>query len=417
MRGILLATILCAAAAMRADAAATVVSTTQDANTRMVEVTFDLSEPAIVTIGAQVRTDGGDWVDIDGSVIHVTGDANQPLPAGTGYKAIWNADRDWPGHPADGETVRMAVRCWSEGNPPPYFVISCEDTGRRWYYTDERQIPGGVTNRLYKTDFLVMRRIYAKDVVWPMGSPSTEASRDSDETQHYVRLTNDYYMAVFPGTKRQGILLFGKADGYAARSDKWLPADAADFSSLRGTAASGAEPPDAGSKLAALRTATGLRFDFPSEAQWEYACRAGTGTARYFGDGTLADFVWYSGNNVNNGVSRQNGNTQEPGLLPPNPWGLYDMLGNVTEWCRDWYDTYGTATDASSPVVAPTGPTAAPDSNGYRVKRGGSYISPDRLCRSAKRTRHSPTWALDATSANGAGNYYSNGYRLIIELD
>lgn len=417
MRGILLATILCAAAAMRADAAATVVSTTQDANTRMVEVTFDLSEPAIVTIGAQVRTDGGDWVDIDGSVIHVTGDANRPLPAGTGYKALWNADRDWPGHPADGETVRMAVRCWSEGNPPPYFVMSCEDTTKRWYYTDERQIPGGVTNRLYKTDFLVMRRIFAKDVVWPMGSPSTEASRDSDETQHYVRLTNDYYMAVFPGTRRQGILLFGKADGYAARSDRWLPADAADFSSLRGTAASGAEPPDAGSKLADLRTATGLRFDFPSEAQWEYACRAGTGTARYFGDGTLADFVWYSGNNVNNGVSRQNGNTQEPGLLPPNPWGLYDMLGNVTEWCRDWYDTYGTATDASSPVVAPTGPAAAPDSNGYRVKRGGSYISPDRLCRSAKRTRHSPTWALDATSANGAGNYYSNGYRLIIELD
>ncbi len=70
-----------------------------------------------------------------------------------------------------------------------------------------------------------------------------------------------------------------------------------------------------------------------------------------------------------------------------------------------------------NPHEAVTCPMGISVSNGYRVKRGGSYISPDRLCRSAKRARHSPTWALDATSANGAGTYYSNGYRLIIELE
>ena len=396
---------------------ATVTATSQDAGTRMVEVTFDLSEPAIVTLGAQVRTGGGDWVDIDGSVIHVTGDANRPLPAGTGYKAIWNADRDWPGHPADGETVRMAVRCWSEGNPPPYFVMSCEDTSKRWYYTDERQITGGVTNRLYKTDYLVMRRVFAKNVVWPMGSPSTETGRSSNETQHWVKLTNDYYMAVFPATKRQGILLFGKTDGYANRSVAWLPADAASFTALRGATASGAEPPDAGSALAALRTSTGLRFDLPSEAQWEYACRAGTGSARPFGDGVLTDFIWYSGNNVNNGVNRQNGDTHEPGLFPPNAWGFYDMLGNVTEWCRDWFGDYVAAADQSSPLVAPTGPEAASDSNNDRVKRGGAYISGENLCRSAKRCKNYQTYALDTNNANGSGTFYSNGYRLIVELD
>ena len=419
MRKFVLGICLAGIVAMQANAAATVVSTAQDSQTRQVIVTFNLSEPAIVTLGAEVKMAGGAWSNVDDKVVHVVGDANRKLAAGNGYRAVWNADRDWPGHPANGESIRAVIRCWSEANPPLYFVMSCTDTSRRWYFTDVRQIPGGVTNRLYKLDYLVMRRIYAKDIVWPMGSPSTESGRGSDETQHYVKLTNDYYMAVFPTTKRQGALLFGKSDGYSARSAMWLPADAANHSAIRGTVNSGAEPPDANSALMALRTATGLRFDLPSEAQWEYACRAGTGTARHFTSGEMTNYVWYADNNVNNGTDKQHGDTWEPGLKPANPWGLYDMLGNVTEWCRDWYkSSYDASTDISNPVVAPTGPAAATDGNNYRVKRGGSYISSANWCRSAKRGYQHQTYALNTNVANGySGSHYTNGYRLIVELD
>ena len=95
------------------------------------------------------------------------------------------------------------------------------------------------------------------------------------------------------------------------------------------------------------------------------------------------------------------------------------MLGNVTEWCRDWYkSSYDASTDISNPVVAPTGPAAATDGNNYRVKRGGSYISSANWCRSAKRGYQHQTYALNTNVANGySGSHYTNGYRLIVELD
>ena len=113
----------------------------------------------------------------------------------------------------------------------------------------------------------------------------------------------------------------------------------------------------------------------PTEAQWEYACRAGSTTAYSFGDDSdsLGDYAWYTINSSSK--------THPVGQKKPNAWGLYDMHGNVREWCADWYGSYSTTA-----VTDPTGPT----SGSYRVLRGGSWSNGADYCRSAYRNSGNP---------------------------
>jgi formylglycine-generating enzyme required for sulfatase activity/serine/threonine protein kinase len=130
-------------------------------------------------------------------------------------------------------------------------------------------------------------------------------------------------------------------------------------------------------KLNAAFEKKGLLFGLPTEAGWEYACRAGTTTAFCFGDNPamLAQYGWFNGNS--------GGKTHPVGQGQPNAWGLYDMHGNVWEWCSDWYggDYY-----AKSPPVDPTGPPAVSN----RVIRGGTWDHPPRRCRAAFRDNYGP---------------------------
>ena len=116
-------------------------------------------------------------------------------------------------------------------------------------------------------------------------------------------------------------------------------------------------------------------YRLPTEAEWEYACRAGTETEYYTGDGwqNLDQAGWYAGNSSN---------TKIAGLKEPNAWGLYDMHGNVSEWCTDWYGAY-----ESLPSTDPTGPA----SGDTRVFRGGNWGNAPRFCRSAYRNFGIPT--------------------------
>ncbi len=125
-------------------------------------------------------------------------------------------------------------------------------------------------------------------------------------------------------------------------------------------------------------SASGYRL--PTEAEWEYACRAGTTTGYWFGNDStrLADYAWFKAN--------AGGTTHPVGQKAPNPWGLYDILGNVAEWCHDRYSpTYY----SESPAEAPTGPASGDE----RVLRGGSWRLSADACRSAARSSETPMFA------------------------
>ena len=132
-----------------------------------------------------------------------------------------------------------------------------------------------------------------------------------------------------------------------------------------------------------LSAKTGKAVRLPTEAEWEYACRAGSTTRFCFGDVDegLADYGW----SLDNG----RGKTQPVGQKKPNAWGLYDMHGNVSEWCADWYGEY-----PNGPVTDPQGPAAGYD----RVLRGGCVYFNSYNCRAAYRNKCAPG---DGTSENG----------------
>jgi formylglycine-generating enzyme required for sulfatase activity len=122
------------------------------------------------------------------------------------------------------------------------------------------------------------------------------------------------------------------------------------------------------------------KYRLPTEAEWEYACRAGSTSIFYFGDdgGELGKYAWYEGNSL--------WKTHPVGRLKPNAWGLYDMYGNVYEWCQDWKDVY-----PAEPVTDPKGPS----SGEHRVLRGGSYVDKARTSRSALRGYKNPDFRID----------------------
>ena len=226
----------------------------------------------------------------------------------------------------------------------------------------------------YKTTKLVLRYIPAGSFV--MGSYWTES--------HRVTLTRPFYMGVFEVTQRQWELVMGEYP----RTPPQNPVECVSYDDIRG-ASSGARWPassavDASSFLGKLRAKTGLDFDLPTEAQWEYACRAGTTTVYYWGDSMDGAYAWYYNNS---------GSTTHPvGTKKPNAWGLYDMSGNVWEWCRDWYGTLAYGAD-------PVGSASGSD---HRVFRGGDWDGYSVDCTSSFRCLNGPS-----------SRYNSLGFRLV----
>ena len=230
----------------------------------------------------------------------------------------------------------------------------------------------------YRTTKLVLRHIPAGMFI--MGGGSSDGSRR-------VTLTKPFYMGVFEITQRQWELVMGSWPGSSPSSSSGrgdaYPAYYVSYNDIRGSS-SGAQWPassavDASSFLGRLRAKTGLDFDLPTEAQWEYACRAGTTTAYYWGDSMDGAYAWYYNNS---------GLTTHPvGTKKPNAWGLYDMSGNVWEWCRDWYGTLAYGVDPKGSA-----------SGSYRVRRGGGWYSNADGCTSSDRYYDDPS---NRTDGNG----------------
>lgn len=249
--------------------------------------------------------------------------------------------------------------------------------------------PGGWTDE-YKTTKLVLRRIPAG--TFTMGSPAGEQGRYSVEAQRQVTLTKDFYIGVFQVTQKQWERVMGYWPSYfnnvTYRDSR--PLEQRSWNDIRGGTWPGGQAAS-GTFMQRISDRTGLSFDLPTEAQWEYACRAGTTTALNSGKnltntGSCPNMsevgrYWFNGGSgFSQGGSTAVG-TAKVGSYVPNAWGLYDMHGNVWEWCLDWY--------AASPqgTIDPVG--AASGSN--RVRRGGGCYSNARYCRSATRRSVTPS--------------------------
>ena len=209
-----------------------------------------------------------------------------------------------------------------------------------------------------------------------MGSPENEPKRDNDEKQHRVTITQDYYMQTTEVTQGQWKAVMGNNPSSFKDCGDVCPVESVSWNDVQ-------------SFMKKLnRMDSGYSYRLPTEAEWEYAARAGTTTPFAFGNCLSTDDENYDGNYPLTGCTKgqYRRKTISVGSLRKNPWGLYDMHGNVYEWCQDWYGQYPTGS-----VTNPTGPTTG----SYRVIRGGSWNDFARYCRSALRNRLDPVYAFD----------------------
>jgi len=195
-----------------------------------------------------------------------------------------------------------------------------------------------------------------------MGSPASESGRDSDEVQHDVTISKEYWLGRFEVTQGEWQTVMGSAPSIFKGNSR-LPVEQVSWDDAMAFCQKLTE-----TERSAGRLPEGYVYTLPTEAQWEYACRAGS-TAAYAGD--LDAMAWYDGNSE----------THPVGEKQMNAWGFHDMHGNVWEWCSDWYGDY-----PAGSITDPTGPSQGSD----RVSRGGSWNGLASYFRSANRFRRFP---------------------------
>lgn len=261
----------------------------------------------------------------------------------------------------------------------------------------------------------VIHTVRIEPGTFTMGTPESESGHTSSEMQHTVILSEPFYMSLYEVTNSQfadflndvGVThdewwdssVSGYVEGYGEHTlfetgknnvvlsdNVWVPAEGKEM-----------YPVSYVSWYGAKAYADWAGADLPTEAQWEYACRAGSTTTWSFGDDAslLGDYSWYDANSPDRAPS-------EVGTKLPNQWGLYDMHGNLYEWCLDYYDSNYGITDLGSgtSVTDPKGP----ETGFYKVIRGGSWFTPANYLRSGYRNVSHPEGCSD-----------SNGFRIVFK--
>lgn len=249
----------------------------------------------------------------------------------------------------------------------------------------------------YFTNDIGMKFVWIRPGTFLMGSPKQERGRNDVEVEHSVELTKGFFMGVYPVTQGEWhtVLIrdyvkpwegFDLANPSRFRSEK-SPVETVSWD-------------DCQLFIKKLREKDRQRYRLPTEAEWEYACRAGTTTPFSCGETISTDRANYSGDTVygdgKKGVNRKK--TTPIGTFPPNAWGLYDMHGNVAQWCQDRFGNYG-----QQRAVDPQGA----EKGGSRLLRGGSWQVAPACCRSACR-------AWDSPDNRGRGTF---GFRLCISVE
>ena len=393
----------------------------QRAGTKLVDITYDLADDDHATLSVTIKISQDAGATWDVPCTSLSGDGIGPEVApGKGKSIVWDAGADWNGQWSDQMLVEVTAAI--NAAPPPargeWLVVDLSDgpNARRYPVSYLDNAPGGPWpvagwSDKYKTTKLVLRKIPAGTFM--MGSPADELGRNpgggENETLHQVTLTKDFYVGVFEVTQKQWELVMGTRPStfsneacYAAR-----PVENVSYEDIRGSDLGSGWPAnnavDGYSFLGRLRAKTGLDFDLPTEAQWEYACRAGTTTALNSGKNLTAtedcvNMAEVGRYKFNGGLNHDanadtTGGTAAAGSYQPNAWELYDMHGNVLEWCLDWYDFADYPHEA---VTDPVGVNTPPGSHGpCRTARGGSRTRSANCCRSTYREPWASSKQLD----------------------
>jgi len=217
-----------------------------------------------------------------------------------------------------------------------------------------------------------LEMIWVEPGKFMMGSPESEKGRNKSETQHQVTLTKGLYIGKYEVTQAQWERVMGSDPSVFKGADR--PVEQVSWTDVVEFCKKLTEM-----ERKAGRVPKGMAYQLPTEAQWEYACRAGTTTVYSWGDTITKTNAHYT----DSGGTQ----TRDVGQYAANPWGFHDMHGNVYEWCADWYGDYpyyplGTVTD-------PTGPWLRKSTR--RVRRGGSWSDGGTNLRSAKRYGNYPS--------------------------
>lgn len=237
------------------------------------------------------------------------------------------------------------------------------------------------------TNSVGMKFVWIPPGSFVMGSPEEEKQRNLSEIQHKVTLTKGFYMGVYLVTQEQWQEVMGNNPSQF-KGEKNLPVDTVSWNDCQ-----------AFIKKLQEKSPDKKPYRLPTEAEWEYACRAGTTTPFHCGDTISTDQANYDGNFAygagKKGICRRK--TTPVDTFPANAWGLHDMHGNLWQWCQDLHGEYPKAD-----VTDPQGPAKSDT----RVIRGGTWYFGPSLCRSARR---------DGFSANNRDRYY--GFRLCFWID
>ena len=391
----------------------TMTSVRQDPRTQDLVVDYTLAnQPGIVRI--DVITNG---VSIGAeNLVTFTGDysATEADVVQPGARTLrWRARKDWRGNLAADATIRLSAYYTNQIDqiPGAYMRVDLDGGQSAASYPVAYTLVGPSTDdagHANNTDdmdrYLWLRRVGSTaPVTYTQGSTTLGSLIDNPGTAGTVRqvtLSEGFFAGVFPVTKAQYLRVIDKADTRNEGSGDYVPVNYVSYEDVRGSVAEGVNWPNTlhdtvgeNSFLHALRARTGLEFDLPTEAQWEYLCRAGTDTdfndgsnlspTNYYSGATLytnvvydvhlAELGWFKGNS--------NAKVRQVGQKNPNAWGLYDCHGNVMEWCLDWNGSL-----AASAVTDPKGA----DSGTKRLIRGGSRYDAPTGCRSAARNSETP---------------------------
>ena len=409
------------ASLLAAPSVTSVTFSQEETGPRTVTVNYTLAgEAAIVTMDVLTNS-----VSIGDANIHfLEGDVNRLVQPGS-RQIKWYAQKSWPNHKIDESAVTVRVSAWSQQKPPDYMVVDLETPNDVRYYTSTNALPdGGLDNNIYKTTRLVLKFVEAAGETYTMGFAGYTSGQHAT---HSATLSKDYYIGIYTITQAQWKRIIGWYPSYNYNQGEAVrmvyPVQYTAYNEIRevapvddnvpinkqygqngqkdvvgdATYAYPADPAPA-SWLGRLSSHAGIKFDLPSECEWEYACRAGNYGAKW-GDGSaylgtsadanLARIGRYAGNSDNH--------IWPVGSLAPNSWGIYDMHGNLWEWCVDFFNTditslYGAVDTRTNGVK--------------RTERGGGYHKTADGCNSGYRT-----------SDLGNTRYEKVGFRVVSRIE